>query len=407
MRLKMLSWFQKKEKSLKIETPKPVSSAEKRRAVRISSASVRFTLRSKGEPVSNCELADMSTLGIGIYLDQDPEDTEAIFSFHEPDTLAGLELKAQKVRTFTKARPNGKEGFLVGYEFLFHSPDQQQQLIRWLVTQLQEESEKLDLKQEIKPSYSASFYLDPSTQLDIRMPENSEEYEQALSLITGLSVYHALSHTKFFIAIHKGEVAALIPLIPDTVPFKLQADSLYHEHLSSLRSMNRQLGQIGAPYFKEDLKFFRNPATAHLHKLKLLFSLMPHVITYAKNFAHLTDLVSLVPPHLEEFYRLWMFRELGEDAKYIDLKSHQIRKGYRLMCLDLKEFHEKMGQTRPELETTVVRFLRDPALLKHFEHSYFPEVELIQKWFKEKNNVLQNLTQEQCAYFKTLYPTLV
>lgn len=400
-------WFKKQKERGPIETPQQESSAERRRAVRISPASVKFTFLSEGQPLPLCELIDMSTLGIGICVETEPQASDAIFVFHEPEILKGLELKAQKIRSYQKIKSNGKEGFLVGYEFIFESHAQQQQLMRWLISQLQEESANLEAKQDKLPSYSASFYLDSSTQLEIRMPANHKEYEQALSLITTLSIYHALSHTKFFVAVYNGSVAALIPLIPDTVPFGLQVDSVYPEHIRSMRNMNLQIGQIGTPYFKEDLPFFRNPATSHLHKLRLLFSLMPYVITYAKNFAHLKEIVALSPPHLEEFYRLWLFRELGENTQYIDNKSHQVHKGYRLMGLDLKEFHRKMGESRPELETTVVRFLKDPTLLKHFEQSYLPDAELIRKWFREKNNVLKDLSEKQKTYFHSIYPTLV
>lgn len=408
MSLFTFPWGQKKNRgATSVATVRPASSYERRRAVRIAPCDIQCTfVFSTGERIAP-KVLNMSTLGMGVNLPSEPSEEKAKVIFREPELIQGLEIDIQKVRCFSQSTAT-ENSVQVGYEFIFSSNEQQTRLLRWLATQLQEEEEVVSEAQAKKSagSYSANFYSDLSTKWSIRFPSTSEEYDQALKLIDEITVYHALMQTKYFLIFHRSKIVGLIPLVADTRLFALRADRIYPEHLRSLRSLDRRVGEIFPAYFAEDEPSFKNPASAHLQKLRVLFSLMPYLITYTKNMAHLTDLVVLVPPHLEEFYRLWLFKELGAQAKYVTAADKTIHKGYRLMSLNLKSFYDALPEERPELGDS----LKQTQNLMHeksfFQDSFYPAPEQFTKWFIQTTPAFAKLNADQLAYFRSIHPQL-
>ena len=379
------------------------STDERRRAVRIETTDISVTVDGDGKESIPAKTLDMSTLGIGLELKAEPADKILTLTFHAPELLKGMQISAQKKHVEKVTGPDGATRYQVGCEFVFSASDQQNRLLRWLASHLQGKVTVPPVSKGKEAPFNALFYSELNENFEIRFPCDQNEFEQALELIGRLTLHHALIQTKFFTVIHKKTVVGLIPFIADTQAFRLLSDEIFPEHMSSLRSSGRRIAEISCPYFKEDFVYLKNPSLSHLRKLRILFSIYPYVFVYAKNFANLTDLVSLVPPHMEEFFRLWFFKELGPEAKVLDKKTGQIRQGFRLMWLNLAEhLQDPAAELRPELSSALARLAHSSSFISAFQNSYFPDPELFKKWFQTKNPLLDHLSQDQAAYFDFL-----
>lgn len=404
----MPNFFSKKIKSKlspKLEMPFSIPPQnERRRAVRIDAPDIQVKIKMDDQQVSYAKITDMSTLGIAILLDSIPDASQAEFSFSGSPSLTGLIITGRKKHTEIVGEKNQ---YKIGYEFVFTSAEQQTRLLRWLCSYLQSQSSPTFAKDQTKaPSYSASFYSDIEGEFQIRFPLNQKEYEQVLQLIPQPSLHHTLLQTKFFVLLHEENVIAVIPLIPDILAFKLPADYLFLEYADSLRSSGRRMAEVCLPLFKEDLLFLKNPSFSSLRKLRILFAVFPYIVSYARKFAFLTDLIALVPPHLEEFFHLWMFKELGPQSHVVERQSGQIRKGFRLMWLNFQTLDHHLESERPELYTNIEQSEHMPEYLAAFQNSYFPDAETFKKCFVKENSILNRLKPDQSHYFRTLFPDL-
>jgi len=238
---------------------------------------------------------------------------------------------------------------------------------------------------------------------DIRFPRNKDEYEQCVNLLLSPVVQHALVQTKYFVVLEKGSAASIVVLMPDLVDFKLKADKKFPQELDALRGRGRRLAEITIPFFNESHFKGRNPSSVHLRKIQILFALFPHIVTYSARFAGLTDLVILSPIHLEEFFRMWLFEDLaviGDDPEKAKARYP------KPMILNLDRFYQIAEEKRRELFTSVHALEMSDAAKHTFKDSYFPDEEILKKWFVETMPVLRNLNTAQKSYFRSFAPNL-
>lgn len=381
----------------------------RRRAVRVApSSDIEITVKKRGQILHHAKILDISTLGLGLELDHDPGDENLQIQFLSPEILAGLEITG-KIRNKREdlTDPHQKK-ILLGLEFVFRSNDQQSLLLRWFTNYLKEQTAgEFNLSSQKEEFQTPPSPYGPSTfELAIRLPKNADELTQCFYLLQPLQIHHALLQTKFFLGIHEGTVASVLPLILDTLPFKLPSDHYFPDYLEKLRKEQRSIGEIQIPKFNEDSPLLKAHPAVILRKLHLLFSIFMHIVIYAKYFARLTDLLVLVPPQLQEFYRLWLFKDLRDHVNLEVLKKDGAVNGYKAMHLDLVTLEENLGLKRPELLEQLRELKQSPAFVVHFQESFFPDKPFLDKWFFKKSKLIGQLTEEQKAYFQLLVPDI-
>lgn len=379
---------------------------ERRRAVRIAAAQdVKAIIKSHDKILSNAKIADISTLGLGIEVDQDPGVETLHLHFLSPEILSGLKISANVRRKTETKTTSGKKQVIMGLEYIFTSVEQQNLMLRWLTLYFKNNLTAKDTLLLDEKDPAEAVRTRAANHLMVRFPGNLDELEQSFFLMQPLNVHHALIQTKIFLLIHQEVVAALVPLMVDTLPFRLPADEYFPEYVAKLREENRRLGEIAFPKFNENSNLLKAHPSITLRKLHILFSIFLPLIVYAKNFANLTDLLVLVPVHLQEFYRLWLFQDLTREVDVEAVGDASISE-CRFMRLDLMNYDECLASKRPELYEQLKNFERTAGVLNNFQTSYFPDKAFLEKWFIRKKQTLTCLSPAQKSYFKVLVPNL-
>ena len=112
------------------------------------------------------------------------------------------------------------------------------------------------------------------------------------------------------------------------------------------------------------------------------------MIVYAKDYAGLKHLIVQSPIYLEGFYRLWIFdyfessHRLKKTNIFSFLKSKQEHPMFHLMRLNLETFERAAKKESPELLEMVEQAKHEPAFAERFGHSYFPDKDTLQRYFK-------------------------
>ncbi len=357
---------------------------DRRRALRLTLSEIDLSLTIDNQIYQDIEVLDMSTLGMGLVLNFIPHSRIGKIKFNKPSLLQNLEISIQQRYVHPFKREDGSLWHRAGYEFLFTSPNQQNSLLRWLGDEL---SKQLPQNERIPGGLQASGPV-------VRFPETAEKFEKCLGLMSPLSVAHAMIQTKFFTLFEAGEVVATIPLYPDILPFGMPAEKKFSHEISGLKSFVGRFGEIGPLYLNHE-RFPRESLMMEpSHRVRILLMLFQAIFAYAKGFAQLTHLVSVVPASLQEFYRMWLFEE-----KTLD------KNGQKLMWIELKNFENRIAKERPEISWLFGQARKRGETWQGLEYSYYPTPELIKKWFFE-SRVFDALKYEEAKYSHFCFPEL-
>ncbi|MSR77980.1 MAG: PilZ domain-containing protein [Candidatus Omnitrophica bacterium] len=380
-----------------------------RRAVRITPppSQVDIIVNLDGEHYADAKIVDMSTMGIGLHLSLDPGDKSLKLLFKKPQVLSGLEIGAVTRNKKIISGENGKDVYFVGLEYVFSSSDQQNLLLRWLTTYFQDQLQaEGGLPAYARSSGQSTQYGAKTETLLTRFPQQEAELEQAFLLLQPLSIHHALLQTKYFLGIHKDAIVGVVPLMMDTMPFKLPADAFFSTYLNKLRAQNCRIGEIATHRFNEENELLKQQPSMILRKLNILFSLFINMVIYSSRYASLTDLVVIAPPSLQEFYRLWFFQDLRDEVDLNLLKQGAGLENSRFMRLDLQTLKPKLAEKRPELLAQLIDMEQSPKVMNNFQLSFYPHKGFLEKWFSRPRNLFSQLEGNQKAYFQMLVPEL-
>lgn len=334
---------------------------ERRRTVRVERPGVRVTLKLNGMEVGGLELSDLSTGGAGLMLDFMPGVPQVTMVFESPEILRGFEASAQ-IRSMRRVDKEDDPRYILGYEFRFTGDESSQVLYRWLSSQLEGRGEE--------PARNLQT-LNRASSLSGRRPEPSLvsslcELKECAEILNAPAPHFASPTAKFFIAVTAGRVVAALPLIGDSSERKLPLDGRCSPQLDLLRSRQARLAQVWAPAFREKWIESLAPRRVPLTRMDTLFSVFSLSLVYAMDFARYTDLVVDAPPHLEEFFRIWMF-ERNPSAP-------------GLMKLNLESFEARAPKERPELMDHLLKMRRRVELSAALNSSFQADPEFFQTW---------------------------
>lgn len=364
---------------------------ERRRGFRFPTDQIEVCFTSGGKPP--IKIIDLSTLGMAIATESEPNEETAQFRFSTPESLAGLVIDAKKRHSekITGAEPS----FRTGYEFQFKDSEQHNRLHRWTTEALSLNAPVTNKEPESEEHLQSSAEL--ARKLEIRFPKNYEEYEYCLNEAAPLRVQHALIQSKFFSATTQQGILAFMSFLPELKDFKLYDGTRHSEALAPLRAKGLKIAEVSLPYFNENLLKEGIESTADLRKLQLMYSIFPHIILYAKRYAQSDILVSLLPSYLQEFFRLWLFEEVAPDKN-----SERDEHLPKLMILKLSDFFRDAPEKRPELVQAIHTLEESGLAQQNFTSAFYPERTEFLEFFGDKHALVNSLTEDQKTYFKFL-----
>jgi len=132
---------------------------ERRRSFRFKPKDLKGSIQLDQRTQPLPKVVDISTLGIGIELDEPPKDPKVHFTFDAPNALKGLRLNAQQKRVKKIDQSDSHTRYLIGYEFVFLNVDQEHQLHRWTTEYLHLQKTRTDYS---GPCEKTSSFHDPS-----------------------------------------------------------------------------------------------------------------------------------------------------------------------------------------------------------------------------------------------------
>ena len=340
---------------------------ERRRAVRVSNPRAVVDILTDGKTVQPLRVEDLSTRGIGVVLDFMPTAPAAVIRFKEPKILEGLEVDAE-IRSVRKIEAGREIQYFAGYEFSFSRGDPEKKLYRWLSTCIEgsRSGSRSGATRKIVQEAARSGGRRP----DPALVSKQEELNQCARLLNDRIPHFGLKETRFFIALEGSHVVSTLPFIHDTGTLRLPAEGKHTADLKPLRESGAVPAQVWAPAFSERWIASMNPRTAPLQKLDTLFSMFSLALVYALDFSEVTDLIAVSPPHLEEFFRMWLFERIPETEG-------------GLMRLSLDGFEARACKERPELVSYVGKIRRRVELAANLRALFQPDPEFLRTWLTD------------------------
>lgn len=335
---------------------------ERRRAVRVERPDVKVMMKIGGMEVKGISLEDLSTRGMGVMLDFMPGESQAVVVFESPDILKGLEVAAE-VRTVRRIESSQEKRYFAGYEFSFSSEAETERLYRWLSTKMDERRPAPSASRETLSRVASSRGNRPEPSVVSAL----WELKQCAELLIPAVSHFAFPETQFFIAVTGSRVIGALPIIGDTDEHRLPLDAKYGIVLDSLRAApNTCLAEVWPPSFCGRWIESLSPRTAPLKRTDTLFSIFSLAVVFAKDFARYTDLVVSPPPHLEEFFRMWMFERVpGAEG---------------LMRLRLANFEMRAENDRPELIAHLQKIRRRVELNTALRSGFQADPDFLKAW---------------------------
>jgi len=205
--------------------------------------------------------------------------------------------------------------------------------------------------------------------------------------------------SKFFAAVAQKTIFAFMSYLPELSDFKLYDGTWHSEQLNPFRKQRLKIAEVSLPFFNEERLNEGITSTIDLRKLQLLYTLFPHILIYANSYAQTDVLVSLQPAYLHEFFRLWLFEDVGEYAQNSADETQP-----RLMALKVSDFFKNAPHKRPELMHSIDVIEASSESKEIFTKSFYPESSEFLEMFGDKHAVVSRFTENQRAHFKFLKP---
>lgn len=337
---------------------------ERRRAVRVSCPRASVDILTGGKSVQPLSVEDLSTRGIGVILDSMPTAPDAVIRFKEPKILEGLEVTAQ-IRAVRKIEAGRQAHYFAGYEFNLSQGGTEKKLYRWLST-------CMESSRSGSHGGGTRKIVQEAVRSGGRRPEpalvsRQEELSQCARLLNDRIPHFGLKETRFFIALEGSHVVSVLPLVHDSGSLLIPADEKSAAALKPLRESGGIPAQVWAPAFSERWIASMNPRTAPLQKLDTLFSMFSLTLVYAIDFAKVTELLVDSPPHLEEFFKMWLFERMPESEG-------------SLMSLNLEMFDARAYKERPELISYMSKIRKRVELATNLSTHFRPDPEFLKTW---------------------------
>ncbi len=212
-----------------------------------------------------------------------------------------------------------------------------------------------------------------------------------------LSIYNALPQTTTFVAVLDKEMFCTATLIVDS-PLKLPMDELYHQELNQLRNQDKKLCEISM--LTCDTELFKEGVSVKLNSKKLffIFHLLKVVYDYVLEKLRLDCICIAINPKHKLTYDFLLFKDMGEFKIYNNINGTPILGKY----LDLHTIEEECKSGGREILSKM--FSQRKTDSDKFTRKFEFDLNTLQYFFVEKNDIFRKASIPQIDYIKQCYP---